>query len=162
MESAGGAKGPAIAGAASSLGARARAAFIWWIGRRHPHCKSFEAWIWDDSLNENMLPVLSSTHSRLTQPCCGASNYESPTSFLTPGFRRDSPKRASHALVHQVIDDIAATKDHGNANQKRHKKNGHIDSYVCICSCWRKNVPNKSFRSASERDVYWLTTAWRS
>ena len=52
-------------------------------------------------------------------------NYENPTSFLTPGFRRDSPKRASHALVHQVIDDIAATKHHGNANQKRHKKNGH-------------------------------------
>jgi len=54
-----------------------------------------------------------------------APQYENPTSFLTPGSRRDSPKRASHALVHQVIDDIAATKHHGNANQKRHKKNGH-------------------------------------
>ena len=94
MESAGGVEGPAIAGAASSLGLGARAAFIWWIGTRHPHCKSFEAWITDNSLNENMLPVLSSTHSRLTQPGCGAPNHESPTSFLTPGFRRELPEES--------------------------------------------------------------------
>jgi len=61
----------------------------------------------------------------LSSRTAAPSNDENPTSFLTPGFRRDSPKRALHALVHQVIDEVAATKHHGNANQKRHKKNGH-------------------------------------
>jgi hypothetical protein len=106
---------------------------------------NFEAWISDDSLNRECAADGATKKSQpiqnwllrsvaltgvlpgpaLSGRAAARHNYENPTSFLTPGLRRDSPKRASHALVHQVIDDIAATKHHGNANQKRHKKNGH-------------------------------------